>query len=711
MSETNKLIVIDITEYESTQLDDFQNIKSIKSAGELKIKNPSRQSRLWNLTCDLKETLNTNLEKKMDIGTINPGEQFSKDYSIQEVKKPSLKVIEVVDTARDLPNTVNNTFLANTENKCKIKLSLTNSQSVPILNINLSRELPPIFQNVEIQSPNLGEAKLETVDEKKILMWEVRSLEAEQTVNLVVLCRVNTSELDKQNLGSLEVNYLVNNHQLSLLKPEVVGLTDSLSGVSRDESTTPGSWDCEVEFINESEFQVLLEKAKVTHNIPTGEETVVSETPNKKIDPNGDWFFDFTVESQNVPELSSKIDFTPLFVVIKRVKGEISKEPTYYPVLSAEIEKSIQPPQVNAYANTDMQIVNTVTNNGSASIDNLQMYDKIPKDFIPPEMKDIIIEAKANTEEVVELQERLEFIDKIEILPEDQDPDNDHEIKIKMKDLSGKLLPDTKLRVRYPLLAKNPKPEESYKTPVKIKINSKVAGNFFENQPSEEPEIKIKYVKRKLKTLKSIRPGLNEGEFDISIRVRNKGKVELENILVKDKIPSGFSLSEYNPPEGISYEVTQEEDKSVLNVRIPELAGKDSLNIKYTCGGEGDYPRYEPQVVVKGRSEATSEKPTPTNKPTESSLEETSVSRLEATKEAKVNDWFNRASNKLNSALSAQQLAEFIEKGRDILPPGPVLHKLMAFARELREKGDKMVVGSFLDEVSKRLQDFKNKYL
>ncbi|MGV9171786.1 MAG: hypothetical protein ACOC35_04315 [Promethearchaeia archaeon] len=711
MSETNKLIVIDITEYESTQLDDFQNIKSIKSAGELKIKNPSRQSRLWNLTCDLKETLNTNLEKKMDIGTINPGEQFSKDYSIQEVKKPSLKVIEVVDTARDLPNTVNNTFLANTENKCKIKLSLTNSQSVPILNINLSRELPPIFQNVEIQSPNLGEAKLETVDEKKILMWEVRSLEAEQTVNLVVLCRVNTSELDKQNLGSLEVNYLVNNHQLSLLKPEVVGLTDSLSGVSRDESTTPGSWDCEVEFINESEFQVLLEKAKVTHNIPTGEETVVSETPNKKIDPNGDWFFDFTVESQNVPELSSKIDFTPLFVVIKRVKGEISKEPTYYPVLSAEIEKSIQPPQVNAYANTDMQIVNTVTNNGSASIDNLQMYDKIPKDFILPEMKDIIIEAKANTEEVVELQERLEFIDKIEILPEDQDPDNDHEIKIKMKDLSGKLLPDTKLRVRYPLLAKNPKPEESYKTPVKIKINSKVAGNFFENQPSEEPEIKIKYVKRKLKTLKSIRPGLNEGEFDISIRVRNKGKVELENILVKDKIPSGFSLSEYNPPEGISYEVTQEEDKSVLNVRIPELAGKDSLNIKYTCGGEGDYPRYEPQVVVKGRSEATSEKPTPTNKPTESSLEETSVSRLEATKEAKVNDWFNRASNKLNSALSAQQLAEFIEKGRDILPPGPVLHKLMAFARELREKGDKMVVGSFLDEVSKRLQDFKNKYL
>jgi hypothetical protein len=280
-----------------------------------------------------------------------------------------------------------------------------------------------------------------------------------------------------------------------------------------------------------------------------------------------------------------------------------------------------------------------------------------------------------------------------------------------LKDLSGNFMTDSKLIVKYPLLAKNPKPEDKYNTPVKIKINSKVPGNFFENKPPEEPEIKIKYVKRKLKTLKSIRPGLNEGEFDISIRVRNKGNVELENIIVKDKIPAGFSFSEYNPPEGITYEVTQEGDESVLNVKIPELPGKESLSIKYICSGEGDYPRYEPQVVVKGRDEGTTKKATSQSASKKAEAQSSSVSSLDATKEAKVNDWFGKVFDKLNSAINATQLADIIEDGRDVLPPGPVTHKLMAFARELREKSEKMIVGSFLDEVSTKLQNFKNKYL
>ncbi|MFO8018126.1 MAG: hypothetical protein R6U96_05785 [Promethearchaeia archaeon] len=710
MSEKNKLIVIDITEYESTQLDDFHNIKDLKAAGELKIQNTSQQSRLWNLKCNLKETVNTNLEKTFDIGIINPGEEFSKDYDIQNLKKPSLKVIEVVDTTRDVSDRVNNTFIADSENKCKIKLSLTNKLSVPILNINLSREIPEIFQNIEIKSSNVGDAKMETIDGNRTLIWEIHSLPAEQTTELEVLCAAYPSDREKQSLGSLKMDYLVNKHQLSLIDPEVVGLTDSLSGISRNESVTPGSWDCEVEFINESEFQVLLERAKVTHNIATGEETVVSETPNKKIDSNGDWVFDFSVDSEDVPELVSRIDFTPLNGVVTRVKGEITKDPTFYPVLSAEINKSIQPPQVKAYANTDMQIINTITNNGSASIDKVRLYDKIPKDFIPPEIKDFIIEVETISGEKWELQERPEFIETMGISPEDQDPNNTHEITLKVKDLSDKLVPNTKFRVKYPLLAKNPKPEEKYKTPVKIKINSEASGNFFDKTPSEELEIKTKYVKRKFKTLKSIRPGLNEGEFDISIRVRNKGDVELENILVKDKIPSGFSLSEYTPPEGITYDVIQETDHSVLTVRIPELKGNNSLNIKYSCAGEGNYPRYEPKVMVKGRSEGKPGKEVSASTPSEQ-LQGASVSKLENKKAAKVNDWFNNLFNKLNSAINTKQLADFIENGRDVLPPGPVLHKLLAFARELRGKGNKVIMGNFLEDVSKRLQEFKNKYL
>ena len=82
-----------------------------------------------------------------------------------------------------------------------------------------------------------------------------------------------------------------------------------------------------------------------------------------------------------------------------------------------------------------------------------------------------------------------------------------------------------------------------YKTPVIIEINSPLEGNLYVKTPDVEPEIKVKYVKRKLKTLKSIKPGISEGEFSISVRLQNKGSVELENIIVKDKIPKGFDLT------------------------------------------------------------------------------------------------------------------------------------------------------------------------
>ena len=77
------------------------------------------------------------------------------------------------------------------------------------------------------------------------------------------------------------------------MNPEIRGLTDSMSGVTRDEGSQPGTWECNVEFINESEFQVRLEDVKVTHKIPSGSETLVSETPNKTLTADETWDFDF----------------------------------------------------------------------------------------------------------------------------------------------------------------------------------------------------------------------------------------------------------------------------------------------------------------------------------------------------------------------------------------------------------------------------------
>jgi hypothetical protein len=702
MSEN--LIIIDITDKEKIILDGSQNLKEIAGNGTLLVKNPTQKSRLWNLVCDVKEPVNTNLESKdLSVGTLNPTQEFAKDYEIKDLKESTLKVEEIFDVEKSISGKVNNVFLWQKDNKCSLKLIFTNPLNLPILEIKAKRDMPAFIQEIEMRDPSHGNASLKEEEGKRTLLWEIHSLDAQNQAELEIFFTVKMNELSPQELGVLTVNYLINNYKLTKMNPEVRGLTDSISGIDRDEGTTPGMWDCNVEFINESEFQVKLEDTKVTQNITTGTETVVSQAPDKVLNPDESWDFDFQVEAKDVPELSSEIVFTPLFVVIPRVIGEIIKESTIYTVLSATIDKEINPPEVDAYANTKMNIVNTIVNNGSSVIEKIFVSDAIPPDFISPLVKDISI-----TLGDVDVSSREEFINRILVDPSDQDFSKKHQVYIELFKLSKEFLPEKKMVISYPLLARNPRPptETKYMTPVKIDINSPLEGKSFIRSPDEEPEIKIRYVKRKLKTLKSIKPGLTGGEFSIGLRVQNKGDVELENVLVKDIIPIGFSLTEFTPPEGATHEVVQVGDLSELHVKITEIKGGSSVSINYNCSGSGDYPRSEPVIIVLGRggvesSGSSGAPPAGT---------ETPKAHVADSQAGKIHDTFIDLYKQVDKAITAEKLSKILEDTKDALPPGPVLHQVLAFAKEMKNLGNKIVVGSLRDDVLVKLKGFKSKY-
>ncbi|TFG16022.1 MAG: hypothetical protein EU535_00245 [Promethearchaeota archaeon] len=703
MAELKNLIIVDITDHENIILAPAEIgatgdhiIKEIKAKGTLLIKNTSTKSRLWNVNCDLKEVVNTNLQKVLNVGAINPGQEFKQEYQIQNLKEPLLKVLEVLDAERDISVTANNAFLYENANKCNLKLSLMNTLDIPFTEIMVSKELPAIFQDIEIKSPSIGNAEQVEEDGKRILSWKIEGLGAKETATIEVFCTVIAKERKDQSLGGLKINYVVDNKILTMISPQVRGETDSMSGVTRDEGTNPGTWDCNVEFINDSEFNVRLEEVKVTHKIPTGVENVVSETPNVELNPDSSWDRDFPIESANVPELESEIVFTPLFGLITRVIGEIIKEPTYYHVLSAEVHKAINPPEVAAYANTDITIVNTIPNKGTATLDTLDIIDELPPDFVPPLMKQIKIELK-NSEGSLEIQERTEFIEKIGLEPDDQNPDAKHLITLKLKNLKKQVPPGSDIIISYPLLAKNPKPEVRYNTPVQIKANVPVKGKDFIISPPEEPVIKIKYVARKLKTLKSIKPGLTEGEFNITVRIQNKGDVELENIVVKDKIPAGFTLTETN------FDLPYEMVGSDMEIKIVELKGNDSININYSCSGQGDYPRTEPIVQVLGREGVAA------TTSTSSATEIPKASDLSQSKSVIVHEIFSTIFQKVDQGITGIQLADLLETKRDQLPPGPILHQMMQFAKEIRENA-KIIVGEARDKVIAKLNEYKSKY-
>jgi len=695
------LIIIDITESEKAALDGLSNLKEIRGNGIILIKNPTEKSRLWNLNCDLKEIVNTTLStRELEIGILNSKQTHDISYEIKDLKEPSLNVSEEFDTDLEIQTELNDVFRYNMDNKCKLTLHIKNPLKKPITNIKLSREIPQYFQELEIQNTSMGVAGLVEKEEKRYLNWDIVSLEEGKMAKLDVVCIIHPDNSEVKSLGALDVSYLINNYKLTYLSPEIRGLTDSMSGIDRDESSQPGLWECNVEFINDSEFQIRLEDVKVSQRITTGAETVVSQNPNRLLNPGQEWNYSFKVESKDVPELNSNIGFTPLYVVITRVNGEIHKEPTIYPVLSATIDKKITPPEVDAYANTEINIENKLYNSGSSMIKMLELSDELPSDMIPPLLNQIKIQMGE-----MDISARSEYTKALEIIPDDQNPETKHSIHMVLDNLQ--FSPKSNLLVVYPLKARNPRPptEILYKTPVIIKVNSLKKGKYYETIPAIEPEIKVRYVKRKLKTLKSVKPGTMEGEFTVNLRIQNKGGVELENIVIKDRIPQGFDLTEINRAE---YKLESMGEYSELEVTLDELKANESFTLTYNCTGQGDYPRYEPLVSVLGRGSVEKEK---IQSQQSSHSSKIIVSEISLEVKAVINDIFQQIYKKIDQTITGKDLGNFIEAQRDKFPPGPILHQFMRYVNEIKGLSpDKIIVGSTREQILLKLREFQQIY-
>ena len=121
------LIIVDITENEKATLDGASLLKAISASGKIAVKNPSQTSRLWNIACDLKENVNTSIEtRELNIGVLDSAQEFSSTYEVQNLKEPSLEIVEVFDTEAGNSAAINTAFLYRNDNACRLKLTLSN---------------------------------------------------------------------------------------------------------------------------------------------------------------------------------------------------------------------------------------------------------------------------------------------------------------------------------------------------------------------------------------------------------------------------------------------------------------------------------------------------------------------------------------------------------------------------------------------------------
>ncbi|MHA2397923.1 MAG: hypothetical protein ACXADU_03420, partial [Promethearchaeota archaeon] len=114
----------------------------------------------------------------------------------------------------------------------------------------------------------------------------------------------------------------------------------------------------------------------------------------------------------------------------------------------------------------------------------------------------------------------------------------------------------------------------------------------------------------------------------------------------------------------------------------------------------------EPNVIVLGREALESIE--------DSSRSQTDIletkPHLDPSQQGLINEVFIELYKKLNQTTSGEELGQFLEDKRDYFPPGPITHQILSFARELKNLGDKLIIGTVRDEILTKLRNFETKY-
>ncbi len=694
---TTDNIIIEIIETEDATLAGEKTyvLKKSGASGILRVTNPSEKSRIWNVKLDVGDKLGVSLNKVLTKEDVEAKSKWESGYQIEKIN-PIIKLTEVVD-ANPSTGEIDPYFVFNGKEICRITLGITNLIKVPIQKIKLIKKLPAFLNNIELEGTSVGAVNINR--DAKQLVWEINPLDAGVAATCKFKGIPNIVDVAEKDSESIEIVYEADKAQHTLLKPQLTALTDTMNGVDKQEGAKPGTWDCEAEMVNESTLNITLQKVEVEMPTPARVEKVLSLAPNIVISPGKSWKHSFTLQSATMPNLTPKFDFNTNSVVQTKIIGKQVKESTKYSVLRAEVEKIITPPTVDAYANTDLNVIINVSNEGTAPIDTVTITDDIPVDFELPKTDQMKVTLKVgedvrtltNENVKISLHNRT-FVTEI----------------FKLVELGKvKMPPGAKISIAYPITARAPKPETPYPAPVKLSANTHPRSFPYVTTPAKTPEIGIRYVKRGIKTMKSVAPGTKTGEFSVKVRLSNKGDVELENIQVQETMPAGFKITSFMPKQFVPKEAGGR-----FIWTIPRIDANDELTLNYSVEGTGEFPRTEPVVVVDAM-EAAIKKDVAATKAAEI---ESAAPSIAGKKSAAVNDLVVALIKKLQSAPAASKAITEIESFRDSLGSigvvSPMLHEIGAYCRDLKKwEQDKAVVGTKLTEVMNHVNKWKAKLL
>jgi hypothetical protein len=472
----------------------------------------------------------------------------------------------------------------------RITISIRNETDGEIDNIILNKTIPSELSDIEILSKKSGHAEYD--EGTKQIVWKDFVIYPRENTSLVIGAVGKVDSTESRSGGEIVLTYRGEGQQKSSLSPDLTALTEFLMGIETAE-TEPNQWDCTLECSNESDLIVRLDKAEVFLTPEGGGEKkkMLDASPSVEMAPNQQWKASFKVTSKSTPKCKQDLLYTPVAVVTRRVLGTVEKPSQVVPVCLIDCKKTFDPPSVNSFDKTPVEVTIEVTNVGTARLNEVVIVDDLPDDIMPPTSEHVTvwIKGKAYTGP-------YEFI----IDPNDQNPEKKHKITFKVEGLKnsvGELEPGESVKINYAVMAWRNRPDKEYFSPIACAANTYPAGIQTEiASPKDSYRLDVIYKKRAIMIKKAINKGSSPGQIVVVLVVSNNGEVTAENIQMTDWIPAAFEYVSTEPEDDKPI-ITKVSDGTNMVWNWARMNPGDQKRIKVSVQGDGDYERHEPEVT------------------------------------------------------------------------------------------------------------------
>ncbi|MFQ6125897.1 MAG: hypothetical protein ACE5R6_15020 [Candidatus Heimdallarchaeota archaeon] len=592
-----KRIIVDFSEKEECVLGPANEVTFYEGTGVLTLENSCTSESLWNNNIELTQTEGTEDLRAGNYlaADLDAGNEWKKPYKLLS-SSPILQIKEQIDTdfqgEGEPLDFTRRMLIFGEETSTIFQITITNRHQKPINKVVLMKEMPGPYEfPPRLLVPYQGEVEFDA--DKKRVTWTLTSLESEQPTTLSIVATITPKDVEPLETGMIEATYEVFGSNMVNIQPWVHSLCDVFFFVETAESDEPGQWHCTAEFEGNNELLTVLE----TVQISIDGNIVFADSPNEGLPAKGVWSADFQVQGEKPPIFQKEMNYYIPWIVRRSISSHIKKRADLTPIIKTMTEKTFDPPIVNTYARTLVNVDAKVTNVGSAAIDKIVFYDTIPEYFkIAEDSKPQVFLGEENVTQLVTI-EPTDIVAKIE---------EEKSLKVtitELEDRYGGLKPDQTMSLRYTMEAAKPIPGRRYLAPLESEAfaspPSVVPAISNASTTRGPPEIELKYEKRAIGVGKAVRK-TPDGRFQVRIRVKNNGGVPLESIMVKDSVPSDFECFDIEP-KTIDTSERLEGDLKTITWHIHRLDSEDSLTLKFKVKGKpGEFIQKEPIVEVKG---------------------------------------------------------------------------------------------------------------